>query len=187
MNLTYTELLDTFSALKKTHEYLENMWADIEEYLKDKKRFVFIGCGSSYSIAKSMSIMTHIATGFQSSAMAAGDILLNARRYEKCFDNAAVVCVSRSGRTSEILLALDELKAQGFSFTTASLVCADDTPLEAKSDFVLSTPWAFDNSVCQTRCVTNFYFMGAYIIAKAADKQQALDEFRHVVLANKHK
>ena len=181
MNLTYTEILDTFNALKKTEEYLENKWSDIDTFLKGKNRFVFVGCGSSYSMAKSIAIMTHMATGFPSSAMAAGDILLHTGRYAKCFDNAALVFVSRSGRTSEALMALDALKAQGYSFSTASLVCADDTPLAAKSDFVLSMPWAFDNSICQTRCVTNFFFLGAWILAKATANQGLLDDLRHVI------
>ena len=127
-----------------------------------------------------MAVMTHMATGLQSSAMAAGDILLHAGRYAKCFDNAAIVCVSRSGRTSEVLMALDALKSGGFSFTTASLVCADDTPLAGISDFTLSTPWAFDSSVCQTRCVTNFYFLISFIVAKAGADQRLLEELRHV-------
>lgn len=181
MNLTHTEILDTFNALEKTAGYLEGVWGKIEMFLKDKKHFVFIGCGSSYSIAKSMSAMTHIGTGIPSSTLAAGDILLHAGRYGKCFDGAAVVCVSRSGRTSELLMALDALKSQGYSFTVASFVCADGTPLEAKSDLTLATPWAFDNSVCQTRSVTNFYFMSAYILAKATGNQTVLDDLRHLL------
>jgi fructoselysine-6-P-deglycase FrlB-like protein len=181
MNLTYTEMLDTFNALKKTQDYLENTWNGIETFFKDKKRFVFIGCGSSYSLAKSMSIIVSMHTGFPSSAMAAGDILLHSHRYAKCFDGALVVCISRSGRTSELLMALDALKSQGYSFTVASHICADDTPLAAKSDFSLSTPWAFDNSVCQTRSVTNFYFAAAYISAKITGNQAVLDDLEHII------
>jgi fructoselysine-6-P-deglycase FrlB-like protein len=128
-----------------------------------------------------MSVMAQMATGVSSSAMAAGDILLHAGRYGKCFDNAVIVCVSRSGRTSELLMALDALKSQGYSFTVASLVCADDTPLAAKSNFTLSMPWAFDNSVCQTRCVTNFYFAAAYIISKITGNQAVLDDLAHII------
>jgi len=76
---------------------------------------------------------------------------------------------------------LDALKEQGCNITTASLVCADDTPLGAKSDFVLSTPWAYDNSDCQTRCVTNFYFMATYICAKMTGDQKMMNELRQVL------
>ena len=181
MNLTFTEILDTFNALGKTAAYLENMWGGIETFLKGKKRFVFIGCGSSYSLAKSNSIMMSMGTGLPSSAVAAGDVLLHSERYAKFFNDAAIVCVSRSGRTSELLMALDALKAQKIPFTAASFVCADDTPLAAKSELTLSTPWAFDNSVCQTRSVTNFYFGAAYIAAKFTGNQGVLDDLRHAI------
>jgi len=181
MKLTYTEILDTLNALKKTGDLLEKQKVGIEEFFKDKKRFVFIGCGSSYSLAKSMAIMTHIATGLPSTAMAAGDILLHAARYEKCFREALVVCISRSGRTSELLMALDALKSEGFSFSTASLICADDTPLALKSELTVSMPWAFDSSVCQTRSVTNFYFTAVYILAIMTKNRPLLDELHHLL------
>jgi len=181
VKLTYAEILDTFDALGKTESYLDKTWDSIENFYKNKKSFVFIGCGSSYSLAKSMSLMTHMITGFPSSAMAAGDILLHAERYAKCFDNVAVVCVSRSGRTSELLMALDALKKQGYSFSVASLVCADDTPLAERSDLTISMPWAFDNSVCQTRSVTNFYFTAAYITARLAYSTALLNELISII------
>ena len=181
MDLTYTEILDTCSALKKTKDYLENTWDKVETVLRDKKRCIFIGCGSSYSLAKSMALMIQTETGLSSSAMAAGDVLLHAVRYAKFFDGAAIVCISRSGRTSELLLALDALKSGGYSFSTVSLVNADDTPLAAKSDFTISTPWAFDTSVCQTRSVSNFYFMAAYITAKMSNNHVLLEELEHII------
>ena len=181
MNLTYTEILDTFNALKKTENCLENAWSGIEAYFRDKRKFVFIGSGSSYSLAKSMSVMTHMETGYQSSAMAAGDILLHAGRYAKCFEGAAVVCVSRSGRTSELLLALDALKSQRYGFSTASLICAEDTPLAARSDLAVTMPWAFDESVCQTRTVTNLYFTAAYILARMNNNRGLIQDLRHIM------
>ena len=181
MKLTYTEILDTFNALKKTGGYLEDTWGSIENFFKYRKRFVFIGCGSSYSLAKSMAAMTHAGFGFPSSAMAAGDILLHAGRYAKIFNDAAVICISRSGRTSELLMALDALSSQGYSFSTASFICADNTPLAEKSKITISMPWAFDTSVCQTRTVTNFYFAAAYITAKIIKDQALLNELRHII------
>jgi len=181
MKKTYTEMSDTFNALSKTANYLETMKGGIETFFSNRKRLVFTGSGSSYSLAKSMAIMTQMATGLPSTAMAAGDMLLHAERYGKYFEGSTVVCVSRSGRTSELLLALDALSSRGYSFTVASLVCADDTPLAAKSGLTLSMPWAFDTSVCQTRSVTNFYFCAAFILAMLTGNQPLLDDLRQVL------
>jgi len=181
MSVTYREINDTFNALRKSKSYLDAQWADIESFLKGKSRIVFIGCGSSYYIAKSMAVICGMSTGKLSAAMAAGDIILHASRYKKAVDGAAVVFISRSGRTSELLMALDALESQGCKLSVASLICADDTPLGEKSDLVLSMPWAFDESVCQTRCVTNFYFAAAYISAKITDDQTVLDDLHHLL------
>jgi len=181
MAVTYAEMQDTFNALKKTATYLEEKWADIEAFLKGKSRFVFVGCGSSYSNAKSYAMMCNMSAGKPAIALAAGDILLHAERYKKAIDGALVVFVSRSGRTSELLMALSALKAQDIEFTVASIISADDTPLEEMSDFVLSTPWAFDESVCQTRCVTNAYFVAAYIVAKVTGDEATLADLGYLI------
>ena len=181
MDITYKEIQDTFHALGKTATYLEERWDDIASFLSGKNRFVFVGCGSSYSIAKSMAAICNMSTGVPAMALAAGDILLHAARYKKMTDGAALVCISRSGRTSELLLALDALTAAGASLSVLSFAAAEGTPMEEKSDLALATPWAFDESVCQTRTVSNFYFMGAYIFAKYTEDQATLDDLKHLL------
>jgi len=181
MAITYKEMYDTFNALEKTADYIENRWEDIEAFFRSKDRFVYVGCGSSYSNAKSFAMICAMGAGKSVMTLAAGDILLHAERYVKCLDGAAVVMISRSGRTSELLLALDALKEQGCNIAVASIVCADDTPLGERSDLVLSTPWAFDESVCQTRCVTNFYYLAAYIGSKIVGDTAVLSELRSMI------
>jgi len=181
MALTYKEMHDTFNALEKTAEYLEKRWFDIKAFFSGSERFIFVGCGSSYSNAKSYAMICNMSTGVPAVALAAGDILLHAKRYRKLIDGAAVVFISRSGRTSELIKALDAIKSIGCNIKVASFVCADDTPLGEKSDLVLSTPWAFDESVCQTRCVTNAYFMAAYIAAKVVDDTPVLSDLRLII------
>ena len=180
MDTTYKEIQDTFNALSKTVKYLDEKWADIESFIRGKSRFIFVGCGSSYSIAKSYAAICNMSAGVPASALAAGDILIHASRYKKMISGAAVVFISRSGRTSEILKALDALLEQNISFSVLSLIAAEDTPLAEKSGLVLETPWAYDESVCQTRCVTNFYFMGAYIFARYTNDSAVLDDLKYL-------
>jgi len=181
MDITYREIQDTFEALGKTKEYLDKKWEDIAGFIAGKKRFIFVGCGSSYSIAKSLAAICNMQSGVPASALAAGDILLHAPRYVKMADGAAIVFVSRSGRTSELLMALEALRSQGISLSVFSLIAADGSPLEEKSDLAVCTPWAFDESVCQTRSVTNFYFIGAYIWARHVMDKATLDGLAHLL------
>jgi len=181
MDFTYKEMQDTWNALKKTVTYIDENWNNIESFLSDKKRFVFIGCGSSYSIAKSLALMSAMSSGASAIALAAGDVLLHIKRYKKVLDNACIVFISRSGRTSELLMAHDAMVSENCNISVMSLICADDTPLGEKSDLVISTPWAFDESVCQTRCVTNFYFIGAYVFAKLTGDKAVLSDLQLVI------
>ena len=115
MSLTHDEIMGTPDALRKTTEYLQKEWAAIAQYLAGKKRFIFLGCGSSFSLARSMSVMTYMHTGLPSAALSAGDLLLHAPRYAKILQDAAVICISRSGYTSEINMALDAIKEYNVS------------------------------------------------------------------------
>ena len=178
MSLTHEEIMATPDALRRTADYLEKEWEAIAQYLAGKERFVFLGSGSSYSLARSMSVMTYMHTGLPTTALSAGDLLLHAPRYEKILQGAAVVCISRSGQTSEMNMALDAIK--GYGASPAALVCAGGTPLEERSELTLNMPWAFDNSVCQTRTVTNFYFAASYILAKKLCDQPLMDDLRHI-------
>ena len=181
MALTYKEMHDTFNALERSADYIEKHWTDIEAFFRCKDRFIYVGCGSSYSNAKSFAMICAMSAGKSVMALAAGDILLHAERYRQCIDGSVVVFISRSGRTSELVMALDVLKDTGCDFSVLSLICADNTPLGDKSDLVLSTPWAFDESVCQTRCVTNAYFMAAYIGAKMTDNASVILDLHQII------
>jgi len=178
MSQTYSEIMNTPDALQQTLAYLDREWPAIARYLSGKKRFVFLGCGSSFSLARSMSVMTQMHTGLFSVALAAGDLLLHAPRYAGILQDAAVICISRSGHTSEINMALDAIKP--FGAAPAAMVCAGGTPLEERCELTLNMPWAFDESVCQTRTVTNFYFAAAYILARQLANQALLDELTYI-------
>ena len=178
MSLTHNEIMGTAEALRQTSAYIEERWESVTRFLSERKCFVFLGSGSSFSLARSLSAMTFMHTGLPCCAVSAGDLLLHTPRYAKILNNASVICISRSGQTSEMNMALDAVKPYCDSF--AALVCAADTPLEAHCGLTLRMPWAFDNSVCQTRTVTNFYFAGALILAKQLGDRTLIEDLTHI-------
>jgi len=179
MSLTYKELTSTPEALTLTTDYIEEQWQAISGFLKDKKKFVFIGSGSSFSLARSFSMITSMHTGHSSIALSAGDILLHAPRYAKVMEGATVICISRSGKTTEMIMAI-ELIIQ-YNVHIAAIICANNTPLEKRSEISLNMPWAFDNSVCQTRTIITFYYAMVYILAKQLGERSVLDDLKHIV------
>lgn len=166
MSLTMTEIRSQYQALARTISLLEENEAAIAAFAKDAApaSIVFTGCGSSYQLSCAFRTIASLRTAVPVYAVAAGDLWLNAPVYERLLKGALVVAVSRSGETSELVNACKAVAAMGAGARFLSIICANDTPLEAVSDFTLRMPWAFDESVCQTRCVTNLYAMGAMVV-----------------------
>ena len=168
---TYREIKDQYNRLRKTKSYLDSKAADIKEIYDRHSFVVYIGCGSSYSLTKSLAVGTMTHLGKKAIAIPAGDILLRPETYRQLLTGSLVVALSRSGATSELLLAYDALKKAGASFSLLSFSCRTKQKLAAISEYALELPWAFDQSVCQTSSVTNLYFAGMYLLAHLADNQ----------------
>jgi glutamine---fructose-6-phosphate transaminase (isomerizing) len=183
MDLTYGEIKEQYRSMKQTKTYLDGQMQEISKRLKMENytSLIVLGCGSSYSLAKSFARMANMCTGFPTTALAAGDVLLHATRYTKCFEGALVLAISRSGSTSEILLALDALKKQNCRFTIVSLACKEESTLSKMADMNLDIPWAYDNSVCQTRTVSCLYYAFAYILANMTNDIELLGDLDDVV------
>jgi fructoselysine-6-P-deglycase FrlB-like protein len=158
MSIAYQETIAQYDALSETYRYmLENKDRILNFYKDHNFNFlVFTGCGSSYEISRSTSFSASIRLKANAIAIAAGDIMINHPSYKNVLEKSLLCVISRSGSTSEILNAVDIAK-QNYGSSVLSIVCASNTELAEKSDFVLEMPWAFDESVCQTRTVTNLY------------------------------
>ena len=166
MSLTLTEIRGQYQALARTIALLDESEAELRAFVNEVKpaSIVFTGCGSSYSLSCAFRTIASLRTATPVYALAGGDLWLNTQRYARLLKGALVVSVSRSGETSELVSACKAAAGLGVGARFLSIVCANDTPLEAISDFTLRMPWAFDESVCQTRCVSNLYAMGAMVV-----------------------
>ncbi len=183
MSLTYKEITSQYEALAKTYDLITQRSGDLKRFV-DQGNFpliVFIGCGSSFSIATGMAATAQIKLARPAMAIAGGDLLLHVDRYKKYLNGALLVAISRSGSTSEILMAVDALKKAGTDFKLLSFTCVENSKLSVISDFVFDLPWAFDESVCQTRTVSNLYLCGALFAAIMADDQPLTAELKDVI------
>lgn len=166
MSLTLTEIRGQYTALEKTIALFDQNRAALEKIIAERRpaSILFTGCGSSFSLSCAFRSIASLRTDIPVYAMAAGDLWLNCGRYARVLRDALVVSVSRSGETSELVNACRAVAEMKVNARFLSIICAEGTPLEAISDFALRMPWAFDASVCQTRCVSNLYAMGAMVV-----------------------
>lgn len=183
MSQTYQEIKATVPALHQTMEKIDAVLPALQDKLRNRplEKMVYIGCGSSYCLAKSLSLMTTSWLGIPAIAIAAGDLILHPEIYKAPCENAWIGVISRSGETSEIVLAVDLLNEQGIDFSLIGLYGAVNSTLSQRSDFSIELPWAFDHSVCQTKNISCLYLAGAYLLSQLAKRGDIVDSLREAV------
>ena len=168
MSITHKEIMSQYKALSKTLLHLKSQKEEIIAFFNKtaEKNLILLGCGSSYSLCKSAELAFAARKGIKATVIPAGDILVNLKSYEKILSNSVVFSLSRSGSTTEVIETVKQLRSL-YASPVFSLCCAEASDLSKISDLCIEMPWAFDESICQTRCVTNFYtsllLIAAYI------------------------
>ncbi len=158
MNKTQAEIHDQYRALAKTIAHIGQMREQILEFYQKARpaRILYIGCGSSYSIGCSAAMSARRLLGLEANCVPGGDLMLRAERYAPLLSDALLIPLSRSGETHEILRAVEAARRQE-RVKALAVTCAAGSALSNSADMSVDMPWAFDESVCQTRSVTNLY------------------------------
>ena len=166
MDHTYTEIKSQYSALRKTFNYILSQKENLLRFYKDQapRSLTYIGCGSSFYLCQSAEFSARLRLSLPATAMAAGDLMLNYEHYLKVLEGTLVITPTRSGSTSEVLMAIQNVRAVQ-NVPVLAITCVAGSALSKLADFTLKLPWAFDESVCQTRTVTNLYTANLLIIA----------------------
>lgn len=182
MYFTEQEIFSQYDALDRTFQQLLSQKEELLAFYRGLScdSITFIGCGSSYSLAKSAALSARIHLGVPAYAVAGGDLYLNFDRYQSILKNTLAVSISRSGSTSEILYAIDRAR-KVLDFPCVSISARSDSEIGRRSQFKIELPWAFDESVCQTRCVTNLYCANLLMIALLAGKDSLVEEIRETI------
>lgn len=186
MELTRNEIFGQYEALNETYNYFLRKEKEIKEIRKNYKfgSITFIGSGSSYYLCKSAEIICKMHLGMAANSIAAGDLMLNFSHYKRMLNDTLLIMLSRSGSTSEVILAAQKVK-EHFDVPTISICARTESELSKMVDLSLEIPWAFDESVCQTRTVTNLYtailLMSANMLESEMDKQRLLRDIKNSI------
>lgn len=138
------------------------------------QRIAVVGCGTSWFMAQSYAALRETAGLGVTDAFAASEAFVD-REYD------AVVALTRSGTTTEVLELLEQLRASGSSARTVGVVGDPDSPLVDLVDDVIKLPFADEKSVVQTRFATTSLALiraslGENLDAAILDAQTAVDE-----------
>ncbi|WP_336629115.1 MULTISPECIES: SIS domain-containing protein [unclassified Microbacterium] len=111
------------------------------------QRVAVIGCGTSWFMAQSYAALRERAGFGITDAYAASEAFLD-RGYD------AVVALTRSGTTTEVLELVDQLKASGSAPRIVGVIGDETSPLVGMVDDAIVLPFADEKSVVQTRFAT---------------------------------
>lgn len=179
MYIIEAELRNQFEALTRTAEELTGQKMEAEEALSGIQTLCVLGCGSSFSLAKSAAMQFSQYTGIPAYALPAGDVLVNFTAYERMLTGCTLLLLSRSGSTSEVVRAAQRCKEE-LGCKILSVCAKVGTPVEEIADWSLCLPWAFDEAVCQTRTVSNLYLAALGLAHIAAGDADALAQFHYL-------
>ncbi len=181
---TYKELKQQYHALKKTFSHILSISEEIRSLYKkhSPSSLTFVGCGSGYCLCQSGEISAATRLGITANTFAAGDLMLDPARYENMLKGTMIIAPSRSGSTSEVIRAIDAAKKL-FGMPVIAISCVAGSELSKRADLVIELPWAFDESVCQTRTVTNLYSAQLMIIGILAGDNSLLCDIEKAIHA----
>src|SRR5690606_30131103 len=134
------------------------------------------GCGSGYYLCQSATVSANMRLHLPSYVIPSGDLWVNFAHYAKMLEGTLIVAPSRSGGTTEVLKAVKKAKKVGIP--VLAVIAKTDSKLAELADLALEIPWAFDESVCQTRNVTNFYMVNLMLLALWANDRGLLEEIK---------
>jgi glucosamine--fructose-6-phosphate aminotransferase (isomerizing) len=174
MYLTEKEIgLEFESAGKSVQEAIRH-GDRVRELFENKKRCWFIGSGSSHTLGKSAAAMLLLYCEMDAYAVSAGDMLLHFERYAPVLQDSVVVFMSRSGSTSEVVKTA-ELIRRRTNADCVSLCARENSTLDEFCGLNIHIPWAFDESVCQTKTVGSIYAGLAAIAALVGQNEELLE------------
>lgn len=182
MYQSYYEVFKQGESLEKTIDLIMSSENDICSFFakKDFDEVVFVACGSSYWLSTSACMTLQEKLGVRCSAITSGEIVMNPDYYKKAFKKPFVIAPSRSGNTSETIIALNFLK-ENFGSKVLSIIEYNNSAIAGISDLVLEIPWANEISVCQTRSFSNLYLSCIAIAAVVSGDQTLLKDLKKYI------
>lgn len=110
------------------------------------KRYLFVGCGSSYNAGLIFSEILK-QMGINAQSLSAGEIMINDKKEQISKNYDTVVFLSRTGTTTETIMAAETLKGK---VKSVAITCEKDTPLSALCDMSYELDFAHEESVVMT-------------------------------------
>lgn len=176
MSHTYSEILSQSSAWRTTLKATVEQWAHAMKSLRlqPETQFLMVGSGSSLHIARTAAHSLQEVTGHVARAVASSEIFLSSASTVPTRAPVVAFLISRSGETSEALIAADFLVKNFPNVVMVGITCNRDTKLERAAHHSISLTHAAERSVVMTRSFTSMLLALQVIAASVAADEDLL-------------
>ncbi len=166
--LTFPEIGSQAQALQAAWEQLKKQQDWVNHYMGngEYEEVVFIGSGSSYYQAQVMATTFRLWLGRSAIALPSSDIFLFRDQSVARGRKVLLVGVSRSGESSEVILALNSVEKLT-NWTTCGITCYESSRLGQMTSCLVS-PLGKEQSTVMTKSFSSMTYMMQAAIALAA-------------------
>jgi len=152
--------------------------AELGALLACAEEIIVAGCGSGFNVAYAVAPVLQRATGKSCRAAHASDLVIHPDSFLSRSHETLVMVYSRSGATTESVMAMDTAQAAGHK--VLAVVCYAASPMATDADAVLVLAEAVEQSVTTTRSFTAMVLAGHYLAAVAARDEVARRAMREL-------
>jgi glucosamine--fructose-6-phosphate aminotransferase (isomerizing) len=140
---------------------------DILAASNNRRKWIFVGCGTSFYLAEAAAVSWTLLTGHPARAVPASEVLLFPELIRVDGPDVQMVVISRSGRTSEAVRAARALKRE-LQLPTVGITCAENSDLERACDLTITLRAADEQSTVMTRSFTSMLMTLQVLAARRA-------------------
>jgi glucosamine--fructose-6-phosphate aminotransferase (isomerizing) len=148
---------------------------EILESFAPRRKWIFVGCGTSFYLAEAAATSWTMLTGQPARALPSSEVLLFPQLIRAEGGEIQGVAISRSGRTSETLRAAGILQSE-LQLPTIGITCEADSELEAICERTIALAACDEKSTVMTRSFTSMLLSLQFLAARHARKVQFIEE-----------
>jgi len=150
----------------------------IEKFFEGIDEVLFIGCGSSLNASYTASVIFQTATHKGACAVPAAELVYFPQSIFRKNHKTSAVLMSRSGKTSEIVQALNFLRKN--NIPTIGVTCHEHSPLAEGCELSLVLTPALEQAVPTTRSVTGMIMTAQFMAAIVSGNDDEIANIQHL-------
>lgn len=182
MSHTYREIVSQPETWEHTLEATAAGWEPARRALgfTGEEHFLLVGSGTSLYLAQSAAHVMQERTGRPAVAVPASEVFLSPASTVPAGVPLVAFVLSRSGSTSEAVLAARHLREHVPAARVVTVSCRRDSELAGQAHLAIELPEAAERSVVMTRSFTSMLLALGLVAATIADDGDAVRELERL-------